>query len=281
MKGTVMTDYVDSPALAKPGLAVSSVVDWPAIIAGAIVAAAVSFVATTFSSAIGLTVASPYAGPRQELFFIAAGLWLVFIVVSSFAAGGYITGRLRRRVQNVSQHETDIRDGIHGLTMWAVAVVVGGVLATASLGSASKTGTSSVQQAATGLSDRYVDLLLRGDGDTRRGGPGVTEETRAIVSRLVLENPAGNFSTDDKAYLTNVISSSTALHPSQASDRVVAVATEMKADANKARKIGVFVAFLSAATLAVAAATAWAATRVGGHHRDGDVDLSHLVRLRR
>jgi hypothetical protein len=101
MKGTVMTDYVDSPALAKPGLAVSSVVDWPAIIAGAIVAAAVSFVATTFSSAIGLTVASPYAGPRQELFFIAAGVWLVFIVVSSFAAGGYITGRLRRRVQNV------------------------------------------------------------------------------------------------------------------------------------------------------------------------------------
>jgi hypothetical protein len=54
----------------------------------------------------------------------------------------------------------------------------------------------------------------------------------------------------------------------------------MKADADKARKAGVYLAFLTASTLAIGAATAWAATRLGGRHRDQNFDLSHLVRQR-
>jgi hypothetical protein len=57
--------------------------------------------------------------------------------------------------------------------------------------------------------------------------------------------------------------------------------TEMKADADKARKVSVYLAFLTAATLALGAAAAWGATRLGGRHRDQNVDLGHLVRAPR
>ncbi len=103
-----MTDIVDSPA--SPALQSERAyatraypsVDWPAIFAGALVAVAVSFIAATFGSAIGLSATSPYKGPQPVFFYIALGIWMVFVTVSSFAAGGYITGRLaaarRRRV---------------------------------------------------------------------------------------------------------------------------------------------------------------------------------------
>ncbi|HTO79701.1 MAG TPA: hypothetical protein VMJ31_07990 [Methylocystis sp.] len=281
-----MTDIVDSPASSalQPERAYAfrayPSVDWPAIFAGAMVAVAVSFIAVTFGSAIGLSATSPYKGGHPVYFYVALGIWMIFIAVSSFAAGGYITGRLRRLSEGASQHERDVRDSVHGLVVWAVAAVAGALLATAVASSVVKT------TAESGLAptDRYVDLLLRGEGEGGRGARNantVSDTTRGFVSRLVAENPAGDFSNEDKAYLSNVIASNTGASQAAATDRVNRVSSEMKADADKARKVTVYLAFLTAATLAVGAATAWGATRVGGRHRDQKLDLGHLVRLHR
>jgi len=279
-----MTDIVDSPvspALAQPEQTYASrafpTVDWPAIFAGAIVAVAVSFIAATFGSAIGLSATSPYKGPHPVYFYVALGIWMIFIAVSSFAAGGYITGRLRRLIEGASPHERDVRDSAHGLIMWALAAVVGAFLAAAAAGSIAKTAAES----GITPTDRYVDLLLRGEGGPVRAATNVTDMTRGFVSRLVAENPTGDFSNEDKAYLANVVASHTGASQAAAAERVDRVASEMKADADKARKVGVYLAFLTAATLAVGAAAAWGATRLGGRHRDENFDLGHLVRLHR
>jgi hypothetical protein len=55
-------------------------------------------------------------------------------MVSSFMAGGYVTGRLRHRFNDSTEHESDVRDGAHGLLVWAGGIVVGSVLATAGVG---------------------------------------------------------------------------------------------------------------------------------------------------
>jgi hypothetical protein len=270
-----MTDIVNSPARAQPVVRAFGYVDWAAIFAGALVAVAVSFVAATFGSAIGLSAASPYKGPQPVFFYVALGIWMIFVAVSSFAAGGYVAGRLRRTREGASGHERDVRDSLHGLVVWALAAVVGALLAAATVGAIAKTA------ADKGLAptDRYVDLLLRGEGAGRGANP-VAEATRGFVSRLVAENPRGDFSNEDRAYLTNVVAS-TGAPAAAANERLNRVSAEMKADADKARKVSVYLAFLTAATLAVGAAAAWSATRLGGRHRDQNVDLGHLVRAPR
>jgi len=120
-----MTDIVDAPpstALAQPQrIYALSCVDWPAIFTGATVAVPVSFIAATFGSAIGVSATSPYKGPQPIVFYVALGLWMIFVAVSSFAAGGYITGRLRRISEGASEHERDARDSVRGLVVWALA----------------------------------------------------------------------------------------------------------------------------------------------------------------
>ncbi len=274
-----MTDIVSSPALAQPERTYATraygYVDWPAIFAGALVAVAVSFIAATFGSAIGFSATSPYKGPQPIFFYVALGIWMIFVAVSSFAAGGYVAGRLRRSTEVASDHERDVRDSLHGLVVWALAAVVGALLAAATVGAIAKTA------AEKGLAptDRYVDLILRGEGAGRGANP-VSDATRGFVSRLVGENPSGDFSSEDRTYLTNVIAS-TGAPGAVATERLNRVASEMKADADKARKISVYLAFLTAATLAVGAAASWGATRLGGRHRDQNTDLGHLVRMQR
>jgi ABC-type branched-subunit amino acid transport system permease subunit len=46
----------------------------------------------------------------------------------SFGFGGYIAGRVRRSVAGPAE-EVEIRDGVHGLAVWALAVVLGTALA--------------------------------------------------------------------------------------------------------------------------------------------------------
>ena len=54
-------------------------------------------------------------------------------------------------------------------------------------------------------------------------------------------------------------------------------ADKAKAIADKARRVGVIVAFVTAAALMVSAVAAWWAAGMGGRHRDESTDFSHLV----
>ena len=70
-----------------------SYVDWPAIIAGVVLASAISLVMLTFGAAIGLSFANFRAPDTASPIWIAiaAGSWLLWVQVSAAMAGGYLT----------------------------------------------------------------------------------------------------------------------------------------------------------------------------------------------
>jgi hypothetical protein len=111
-------------------------VEWGAVFAGAAIATAFGLILLAFGAALGLTMTSPFEGEGMSpmAFAIAAGLYLVWVQIMSFYLGGYVTARLRTRIGGVSEHEIDVRDGLHGLIMWAVGVIAAGVIAFAGIG---------------------------------------------------------------------------------------------------------------------------------------------------
>jgi nucleoid DNA-binding protein len=307
---------------------------------------------------------------------------------------------MRRPVDGATLHESHVRDGVHGLVVWAIAVAIGAWLATWSISSAvkggaelAKSGASSMSSGATSGVDPIaygVDTLLRpGEGApaakggaadtsqradtspreassilvtsgtngslsnddrarvarmfaTRAGlqlndaerrvdvvfaqvkaaadkvrdandvarkagivlalslapnaptgeshaqgadkalmgeGGGATEASRQEVSRILLVGAAdGSLSGDDHAYLVRVVAAHTGLSQADAEKRVDTLTEQTKATADKARKAGILLAFLTAATLVVGAAAAWWGAGVGGRHRDEKFDASHLTR---
>ena len=152
-------------------------VDWPAIIAGAVLASAISFVLFTFGTGIGLSLTSPYPGESVSptAFAVVLGLWVLWVSVSSFIAGAYLTGRLRRRIGDASEHEVEVRDAAHGLLVWALSALIGAMLAawvtgltaskTADVAAGVATGasTGAAQDVASRLdpASYWTDVLLR------------------------------------------------------------------------------------------------------------------------
>jgi hypothetical protein len=146
----------------------SSYVDWPAIIAGVVIASAISILMLTFGSAVGLNFTNFDARPDVNPIWvaIAAASWLLWVMVSAFMAGGYVTGRMRRRFHDSTADESDVRDGVHGLLVWAGGLVLGGVLAAAgvgalagALGSAAGTATIAASNVAGGAAEAVGDAL--------------------------------------------------------------------------------------------------------------------------
>jgi len=77
----------------------TSFLQWGPIIAGALVAAALSLVLITFGSAIGFGVlsSSPTWRDASPALTVASGSYLLLTALVSFGLGGYVAGRLRER----------------------------------------------------------------------------------------------------------------------------------------------------------------------------------------
>ena len=279
------------------GNAARSYIDWPAIIAGAVFASAISFVLFAFGSAVGLGILSPYRGegaPALAAVLLSA-VWVIFVAVGSFMSGAYLTGRLRRRFYDANEDESTRRDGAHGLLVWALAVLIGIVMAAGMTASLARSGAAAAGAAASAAAqdgdfDLVTDRLFRAAPDAAASATatttatGTTEagstrgETRGEVDRILSGGIVrGEISTDDRGYIARLVSRETGLAPAEAEQRVNATLDSAIAEAKRiadiARKTGVMVAFLVAATLMVSAVGAyWAAAR-GGDHRDNNTDL--------
>ncbi len=115
----------DPVAVKTPGATGASYVEWSAVLAGTVLAASISIVLLQFGSAVGLAVTTPLRGEdwRGSAGIVATGLWVLWTQVTASIAGGYLAGRLRAPVGNSSEHEREIRDGAHGLLVWATGTV--------------------------------------------------------------------------------------------------------------------------------------------------------------
>ena len=256
-------------------------VDWGAIAAGVFISLAVSSVFLAFGSAIGLSVTSfhPSASAPVVGIVIAAGLWLLWVQISSFIGGGYVAGRMRRRIGDAKAHEVEMRDGAHGLIVWAVNIVIGAALATwlALAGVSGAIGTAS----NAGAMDYYTDKLMRSDAVAGTTAISADTQYNAQIGRILATNIAARtFDETDKAYVVREISSRTGMAEADAQKRLDDTVATLKAQAETARRYAVLFAFLTAASLLVSGLAAWWAATTGGKHRDDGVDHSHLSRWR-
>ncbi len=115
----------------------SSYVDWCTIFAGTVVATDFTLVLLQFGSGIGFADMDTIRGNVADVTparLITAGIFILLIQVTASILGGYVAGRLRAPVAGATEHERDMRDGMHGLLVWAtatLAVFVGGALVAA------------------------------------------------------------------------------------------------------------------------------------------------------
>jgi hypothetical protein len=179
-----------------------SYVDWGAVIAGAALATAIGFILLAFGAALGLSFASPYRGVQESslwLYAIGAAIWLIWVQASAYMAGGYLAGRMRKRHFDATPTEVEVRDGAHGLTVWAVGVLisaaVAGMVGTGAIqlaGGAAQTAATAASgnaDAADGRTGYFVDMLLRpaspasaGAGTTPPGATATSPATTATTS---------------------------------------------------------------------------------------------------
>jgi hypothetical protein len=252
-----------------------SLVDWRAIFGGAMIAAGVSLTLFAFGSGVGLSVAStaPTWRDSSPWLWLLSGLFLIFVALCSFGFGGYAAGRLRAPTRVAASAETEMRDGMSGLIMWGLAVLLTAVLALGAASTASRqtapsggtAGASASVAGETALASE-LDELFRTD---RYIVDPTIEYQRSVAARVLLKSSSHTgVPAEDRAYLTTLVRTHTGISAPDADDRVNRVMAESKDELHHARAAAVMQAFLLAAALLVGAAAAWFAAAEGGRDRE-------------
>ncbi|RTE92358.1 MULTISPECIES: hypothetical protein [Bradyrhizobium] len=251
-------------------------IQWSSVFAGALAASAMSFILIGFGVAVGLGVssASPTWRDASAALALLSGLYLIIQAIVSFGFGGYIAGRTARPAPALATIEDDgeRRDGLHGLTSWALAVLAGAallaLLGAAALDRSPMRSSASNTSAAEPLLSYELDKLFRAP----RRAPNIDlREARAEAGRILMTSSShSGVSTDDRAYLVQQVAGLTGLAAPDAERRVDALIADSRTAINRARRNSIIVAFSVAAATLIGAAVAWAAAVAGGRHRDGE-----------
>jgi len=268
-----VTATVVTPAAVVGGAPRS--VQWGAIVLGALGATAISMVLLAFGAGIGLSAASaqPYAGASAKALAVISALYTAVTMVAAFAAGGYITGRMRLPATEDDIAESDFRDVAHGFGVWALGLVLGAVVAASGVAGVVKTAVQATAAVAGGASagaasnpqltsqismgptDYAIDRILApapaGAGtmatNPPAGGmpaPGATAAS-AVPSRADMTAPitrifaaslkSGQLDQRDRATLVSIVQQQTGLPQAEAEKRVDDAYTELKAAEQKIR----------------------------------------------
>jgi hypothetical protein len=246
---------------------------WTPVIAGALVAAALTFILLTFGAAVGLGISSTSPTWRNASAALAllSGLYLILQAIISFGLGGYIAGRLRSPLAATGTEEVESRDGLHGLTAWALTVLLGSVLVaivgTSTVNRLSPFATAATATSAEPLLSYELDRLFR---STRRPANVDLGSERAEAGRILMTSSSRNgVSGDDRTYLVQQVGATTGLATGEAEHRVDIAIADSKTAINKSRHNTIVVAFSLAAATLFGAVTAWTMACVGGGRRDG------------
>jgi len=276
-------------------------VEWGPVIAGAVAAAAISFVLLAFGAAIGLssTSAWPERGLSISLAFVLLALWVTIVQAGSFAAGGYLTGRLRNGTGGATV-ERHFRDGAHGFLVWGLGVLLGAALAGGAIVGLTKSLVDSGATVAAARGgqpgeatrfsalDTSVDYLFRAGSTAQPAngflGPPPRAEVLRVMAAAVRD---GSLSPRDRDYLVELVGARTRMAPAEAQRRVDeafaearAADSKLRAAADRARKVTALAGFLAAAGLAVGCVAACAGAAIGARHREEGTALRVFGRER-
>ncbi len=244
---------------------------WTPVVAGALAATALSLILVTFAAAVGLGVSStaPTWRDASAALWILSGIYLILQAIVSFGFGAYIAGRLRNFGAAGPSDEVEVRDGLHGVAVWALAVVIGAMVG--ALVGAATVGRASVAtpsaSAAEPLLSYELDRLFR----SARRPPNIdVRSDRAEAGRILLTSSGhSGVSPDDRTYLIQQVGATTGLSAPDAEKRVDTGIANAHTALVRSRRSMVILAFSFAAALLLGAVAAWAAACAGGRHRDG------------
>ena len=250
--------------VSRSSTAEGSYIDWAAILAGSVFALALSFLLISFGASLGLSLSSPYRGEGVSASWlaIAAGIWFAWVMVTSFGAGGYLCGRMRRRAGDATGDEVEVRDGTHGLMVWATGALISTIVAATGAGGLMSAGTSAVETVAevaaeAAPSEYFANVMLRGtvtgpdtaatDGDGAPTGdgtggpaaptgqqaaavdasgvdPAVQQQIAGIIARSAV---SGEIAERDRSYVAQLVAANSDMDQEAARARVDAVLAEI------------------------------------------------------
>ena len=280
-------------------------IDWGAILAGAALAAGIGLVLNAFGAALGLGTISAEPGEGSvNLALIVSGLWVVLSTILTYMAGGYVAGRMRRRGETMTDDETAVRDGVHGLVVWALGMIATAWIAASILGAVTSTlgnvagsvaegagsavasGVEAAGQAMSGEEGSEGDsgvLGWIGDSLTRPSAASVeapegtadpAELTRQSAAILANVARTGEISDEERSFLTAATVRVTGITPAEAearTEQAVTAAQSLRAEAESlaasardAAETARKGAVLTAFLLAAASLVAGAAAVAGG-----------------
>jgi hypothetical protein len=281
-------------------------VQWGAVILGALSAIAISLVLLTFGAGIGLSAVSaqPYAGASAKALAVISALYAAVVAVGSFAAGGYIAGRMRLPPTPEEVAEAHFRDGAHGFAVWALAMTLLGLLAAAGIGNTLKTvvqvtagvsgaaaagAASNPRQGASSIlstspTDYAVDRLIApapagapsGNQPAAGGTASASQaaDNAPIARAFAAALKSGQLAKPDRDMLVGIVMQRTGLPQADAEKRVDEAYAELKQAeqkardaAEKARKAALITSFAAAAIALVGCAAACVGATAGADHR--------------
>ncbi|ESQ79969.1 hypothetical protein [Asticcacaulis sp. YBE204] len=266
---------------------------WPAIIAGAVAATAISLILLMLGQGLGLSSVSPWEPIHDTAFKLTAGIaiWLVVMQWVSSALGGYLAGRLRKTYVGVDKDEVFFRDTAQGFLAWCVATLFTAAVLAGVAGAVVGTGVQATATVAAGNAAKgsdsdpatayYVDQLYRLNPNAQVAGapagqtlPDVTAETGRILS---YGTETGEVSSADKAYLASLVAARTGLTQAEAAARVDTTLSQAKTArdmtlkvADDARKTWAKVMLYAFLSLLIGAFIAAVGGAIGGRQRDQD-----------
>jgi hypothetical protein len=214
-----------------------------------------------------------------------SGVYLVFVALVAYGVGGYVAGLLRERHESATTgptpvttntaalvvDEVELRDGLHGLLVWALATLLTVILLLLAASASTRLAAPSAGAVGPGASVAGeniiafdLDRLLRGD---RRQGDDA--QTRAEAARILLTSSShSGVAAEDRAYLVRMVSARTGLAQPEAERRTDAAIASAKENIARARRSTVILAFMAGAAAILGATAAWFAAVAGGEQRD-------------
>jgi len=226
-------DETSLPAAVRVGLRRTySRMSWGSVLAGAVVAGASTILLSLLGVAFGAgglrftqTTASDMAG-----YGLGAGIWMAINLILSMGFGAYVAARL-------SGTHSHLDAELHGITVWAVAILlmtvllaqaVGAILGTvaSTAGTAASSAVSSAGSLASGVAQQIspqglVDQLqqsLSSSGDpTQMTRAQITSEIAALAGRRVVN---GSLTDQERDRLATLVAAQAGVSKEEAARRV-------------------------------------------------------------
>ena len=249
-------------------------IQWNAVLAGTVVAAALAMVLHVFAGGIGLAVSSTAPTWRDASFALVllSGVYLIAVALLSYGLGGYVAGRVRNGM-GLHADEAEMRDGAHGLLTWALATLLTGLMLAFAAPvvdrlvapSGGEAGAAS-SVAGEGIFAYDIDRLFRSDSAVDGNE---LEYNRAEAGRILLAADGhSGLSSEDRSHLVRLVSARTGLSQADAEARVTTVVAAAQENVDRGRRASILLAFMVGSAGILGLAAAWFGAIAGAQHRD-------------